>query len=73
MASVEKLGGSWVIVRADDSYVPGESRDSTAAEEGARRLFWTGDRWAPQYGLAKQFSAKQDAEAHLAQHRDDID
>ena len=72
MASVEKLGGSGVIVRADDSYVVGESWDSAAAEEGANRLFWTGDRWAPQYGMAKQFSARQEAEAYLAQLGNDF-
>jgi hypothetical protein len=72
MATVEKLGGSWVIVRAGDSCVAGENRNSMAAEEDAIRLFWTGDRWAPQFGLAKQFLAKRDAEAYLTQHRDQV-
>ena len=73
MASVEKLGGSWVIVRAGESSVAGESWSAAAAEEGAIRLFWTGDRWAPQFGLAKRFLAKQDAEAYLTQLGSQID
>jgi hypothetical protein len=70
MVTVEKLGGSWVIVRGDDLCFAGESRNPAAAEEDAIRLFWTCDRWIPQFGLVKQFFAKRDAEVYLTQRRD---
>ena len=52
MAVVEKLGGSWVIVRGQDTEADEESSDDGSA---AVREFWTGDGWARQYGFAKQF------------------
>ena len=72
MATVEKLGGNWVIVRGPD---PDESSSSPAAQEAASSLireFWTGDRWARQYGFAKQFAVKEEAETYLAQHRHEM-
>ena len=71
MATVEKLGGNWVIVRSHGLPAPDETSSSPAAPETAsspNREFWTGDRWAGQYGFAKQFALKEEAETYLAQH-----
>ena len=75
MATVESLGGNWVIVRnepakaADDMNGYGEVQD---VEISSRRIFWTGDGWSAHYGLARQFPTKDDAEAHLTQHRHEM-
>jgi hypothetical protein len=75
MATVEKLGGNWVIVRVYGMPAPDDTSSSTEAQENAssaNREFWTGDCWASQYGLAKQFAVKEGAETYLAQHRQKI-
>ncbi|MCY2994006.1 MAG: hypothetical protein NTY19_39945 [Planctomycetota bacterium] len=54
---------------------PDESSRSPAAQETALSLdreFWTGDCWARQYGFAKQFAMKEEAETYLAQHRHEM-
>ncbi|MHC4401575.1 MAG: hypothetical protein ACYTG0_18035 [Planctomycetota bacterium] len=75
MATVDKLGGNWVIVRGHGVNAPDEISGSLAAQETAsssNREFWTGERWAGQYGLAKRFATKKEAETHLAQHRHEM-
>ena len=75
MATVEKLGGNWVIVRVYGMPAQDETSSSTAAQENAssaNREFWTGDCWARQYGLAKQFAVKEETETYLAQHRHEM-
>ena len=68
MAAVEKLGGNWVIVRNESD----ASSTALRGDHSASRVFWTGDRWAAQYGFAKQFLTEDDAENHLAQHRHEM-
>jgi hypothetical protein len=36
------------------------------------REFWTGDGWAGQYGLARPFATKEEAETYLAEHRHEM-
>ena len=75
MATVDKLGGNWVIVRDQPINVPDEVSDSLApqdAESSPNREFWTGDGWAGQYGLARLSATKQEAEAYLAEHRHEM-
>ncbi len=76
MATVEKLGGNWVIVRGHGMSAPDETSRSPAAQEAAssspNREFWTGDRWAGQYGFAKQFALQEEAETYLAQHQQEM-
>jgi hypothetical protein len=72
MATAEKLGGNWVIVRNDATTVDEADGSTSTADDDTIRLFWTGDRWSAQYGLAKQFLSKKDAEAYLALHFDCI-
>jgi hypothetical protein len=75
MATVNKLGGNWVIVRGDRVNEPDEICGSLAAQETASlpaREFWAGDRWASQYGFARQFATKEEADTYLAQHRNEI-
>jgi hypothetical protein len=72
MATVEKLGGNWVIVRGHDKPASDETGRSPSAQDPAsspNREFWTGDRWAGQCGFAKQFALKEEAETYLAQHQ----
>jgi hypothetical protein len=68
-ARVEKLGGSWVIVRGCDSDA---DQDSVGATGEAVREFWTGDGWALQYGFAKQFWTREEAESYFAQNARDL-
>lgn len=71
MATVEKLGGNWVIVRehgTDASDEIGDAMESRKTAPSSDREFWTGDGWAAQYGFAKQFATQDDAERCLAQH-----
>ena len=63
MATVEKLGGNWVIVRAEGA---------SASDEDDGRYFWTGDSWAAEYGFAKQFATQEEAEAYLAEYRHEL-
>ena len=75
MATVEKLGGNWVIVRGGGMNGPTERNGSPApqdTESSPTREFWTGDDWASQYGFARQFSAKEEAETYFAQHRHEL-
>ena len=75
MATVDKLGGRWVIVRGHGMPAPDQTGSSPAAQEtesSLNREFWTGDHWAAQYGFAKQFAMKEEAEAYLAQHRHEM-
>ena len=75
MAAVEKLGGNWVIVRSESgkaSDAIDASSTASRSDHSASRVFWTGDRWAAQYGFAKQFLTEDDAENHLAQHRHEM-
>ena len=75
MATVDKLGGNWVIVRGHTMDAPDENGGSPASPEtasSANREFWTGDGWAGQYGFARQFATKDQAEACLAQHWDEM-
>jgi hypothetical protein len=68
MATVEKPGGNWVIVRGP---APDEGSRTPAAQENgssANREFWTGDCGAGPYGLARQFAVKEEAETYLTQH-----
>lgn len=75
MATVERLGGNWIIVRSHTTAAPGEiggvlkSLDTASA---SNREFWTGDGWAGQYGLARYFATREEAEADLAQHRHEM-
>jgi hypothetical protein len=71
MAAVEKLGGMWVIVRGEPDELDNPS-NATDSDVPMTRLFWTGDGWAAQFGFAKQFLSKDDAEAHLAEHRHEM-
>jgi hypothetical protein len=71
MATVEKLGGNWVIVRGHIADGPDRITGSPAAQEttsSPNREFWTGDGWAAQYGFARQFATKEEAETCLGQH-----
>ncbi len=68
MATVEKLGGSWVIVRGQNAEVDEESNDADAVRE-----FWTGDGWARQFGFAKQFWTEGEADGYLAQHERELE
>ena len=76
MAMVEKLGGNWVFVRGHGVPAADETGRSPAAQEAAssspNREFWTGDCWAGQYGFAKQFALKEEAETYLAQHQQEM-
>jgi hypothetical protein len=75
MATVEKLGGNWVIVRGRGMTASGEIGGSMEARErslSSDREFWTGDGWTAQYGFAKQFTTQQEAEDHLVQHLQDM-
>ena len=75
MATVEKLGGNWVIVGGHGMPARDESPCSPAAQETALSLdreFWTGDGWARQYGFARQFAMQEEAETYLAQHRHEM-
>ena len=71
MATVDRLGGNWVIVRTCTISADGEVAGASAAQEtesSSGREFWTGDGWAAQFGFAKYFATKEEAEACLAQH-----
>jgi len=75
MATVAKLGGKWVIVHGDHVNEPDEISGSLTAQESVSlptREFWTGDRWAGQYGFAEQFATEEEAETYLAQHRNEV-
>jgi hypothetical protein len=75
MATVDKLGGNWVIVRGGDINAPAAAADSLASQDtdaSAIREFWTGGGWAGQYGLARLFATKEEAEAYLAEYRHDM-
>lgn len=75
MAMVDKLGGNWVIVRVPGMNASDEINGSLAAGEAdlsSDREFWTGDGWAAQYGFARQFATKEEAEAYLDQHRHEM-
>ena len=70
MAAVEKLGGSWVIVRGDDLDTEDQGSRSPAPRDTASsptRKFWTGGAWAAQYGYAQQFATEEEADTCLAQ------
>ena len=72
MATVDKLGGNWVIVRDHGVNAPDELSGSLGAQEptsSSNREFWAGDSWVGQYGFAKQFATKEEAETYLAQYR----
>jgi hypothetical protein len=72
MAMVDRLGGNWVIVRGDGMPAPGQTANSPEAQEtesSLNREFWTGDGWTGQYGFARQFAHREEAETYLAQHR----
>ena len=71
MATVDKLGGNWIIVRSHSTAAHNEIDGASELEANAsssNREFWTGDGWAGQYGLARYFATKEEAEAYLAQH-----
>ena len=71
MAVVDKLGGNWIIVRSHTTVAPDEIGGASELLETAsssNREFWTGDGWAGQYGLARYFATREDAEAYLAHH-----
>ena len=71
MATVDKLGGNWIIVRSHDTVARDEiggASESEANAPSSNREFWTGDGWAAQFGFAKYFATKEEAEACLAQH-----
>jgi len=75
MATVEKLGGNWVIDRGHGMNASDETDDSVAARETAlssSREFWTGDTWAVQYVFGKQFATQEEAETYLAEHRHEM-
>ena len=70
MAAVEKLGGNWVIVRGDDRGSEDQGSGTSEARHAISspdREFWTGDGWAAQYGYARQFATREEADACLAQ------
>ncbi len=72
MATVGKLGGNWVIVRGHGMPAPDQTANPPEAqdiESSLNRKFWTGDGWACQYGFAKRFAMREEAETYLAQHR----
>jgi hypothetical protein len=77
MATVDKLGGKWVIVRshsmADAVDEIAGSSPAQGAASSSNREFWTGDGWAGQYGFAMCFATKEEAEACLAQHRHEME
>jgi hypothetical protein len=70
MATVDRLGCNWIIIRSHTIAAPGgiggisESLETAASN----REFWTGDGWAVQYGLARYFATKEEAETYLVQH-----
>ena len=71
MATVDKLGGNWIIVRSQTTAARNEIDGASELEANAplcNREFWTGDGWAGQYGLARYFATKEEAEAYLGQH-----
>lgn len=73
MATVDKLGGNWIIVRSHTTAARNENEIDGASEleanaPSSNREFWTGDGWAGLYGLARYFATKEEAEAYLAQH-----
>ena len=75
MATVEKLGGNWVIVRSQGMNASDEADGSLAAQETAFssiREFWTGDGWAAQYGFARLFATQEEADTYLAERGPDM-
>ena len=71
MATVNKLGGNWIIVRSHTTVASDEigvGADSQETASPSNREFWTGDDWVGQYGLARYFATKEEAEVYLAQH-----
>ena len=73
MATVERLGGSWVIVRAEDSSLAAKAAILRQRKRVQIAYFGPAIDAAPQYGLAKQFLASQDAEAYLTELGKEID
>ena len=67
MVTVEKLGGNWLIVRERTTNA---SRAATGDEDAPIREFWTGDGWAVQYGFARPFSTREEAESELEQNKE---
>ncbi|MFV1968346.1 MAG: hypothetical protein ACC628_23215 [Pirellulaceae bacterium] len=72
MATVEKLGGNWVIVRGNMTAANEIGIYPAEQETTSNREFWTGDLWVGQYGFAKQFAMKEEAETYLAQHQQEM-
>lgn len=63
MATVDRLGGNWIIVHttaAPDEI--GGVLESLETASSSNREFWTGDGWAGQYGLARYFATREEAE-----------
>jgi len=76
MATVDRLGGNWIIVRSHTTAAPGGIGgvlESLETASSSNREFWTGDGWAGQYGLARYFATREEAEAYLAQHWHEIE
>jgi hypothetical protein len=71
MVTVEKLGGSWLIVRTAADQSDAASGDSDS-DLSADRLFWSGTGWSGQYGFAQQFLTREDAQAYLAEHQHEM-
>ena len=71
LTTVDRLGGNWVIVRSHTTTNPsgiGSVSELPETASSSNREFWTGNGWAGQYGLAKYFATREEAEAYLAQH-----
>jgi len=71
MATVDRLGGNWIIVSSHATAAPSEIGgvlESPDTASPSNREFWTGDGWAGQYGLARYFATREEAEAYLVQH-----
>jgi hypothetical protein len=76
MTAVDKLGGNWIIVRSHATVASDEIGAGVGLQETAspsNREFWTGDDWAGQYGLARYFATREEAEFYLAQHRHEME
>ena len=75
MATIERLGGNWVIVRGHAIGSPdatGDAMKSGKTTSSSDREFWTGNGWAAQYGFARQFATQEEAENCLIRHQQDM-
>jgi hypothetical protein len=65
VATIERLGDNWVIVRghAIDTFdETGDAMESRETASSSDREFWIGKSWLAQYGFARQFATREEAQ-----------